>query len=65
MAVRWVLDKDANIALWGARRPNQLDPVKKVLGWKLNKEDFIQIEKILSNSIKEPIGPQFMAPPAR
>ena len=27
LAVRWVLDQRITTALWGARRPDQLDPV--------------------------------------
>ena len=27
LALRWVLDQGPTIALWGARRPDQLDPI--------------------------------------
>ena len=30
LAVRWVLDQGPTIALWGARRPNQLDPIDEI-----------------------------------
>ena len=64
LAVRWVLDKEpSHIALWGARRPSQLDPVGDIMGWSLNKEDFEAIDKILEEIIKDPVGPEFMAPP--
>ncbi len=64
LAVRWVLDKmPSHIALWGARRPSQLDPVGDIMGWSLRKEDFEAIDKILEETIKDPVGPEFMAPP--
>src|SRR6478735_61916 len=36
LAVRWLLDRGKIIALWGARRPDQLAPVKEVMGWTLD-----------------------------
>ena len=37
LAVRWVLDRPGvSVALWGAKRPEQLDAVSGVLGWKLD-----------------------------
>ena len=32
LAIRWSLDKGVNIALWGARKPEELNPIKEVLG---------------------------------
>ncbi|HML95932.1 MAG TPA: aldo/keto reductase [Thermodesulfobacteriota bacterium] len=64
LAVRWVLDKaPSHIALWGARRPSQLDPVGDITGWSLKNEDFEAIDRILEEAISEPVGPEFMAPP--
>ncbi|NIR52018.1 aldo/keto reductase [candidate division KSB1 bacterium] len=64
LAVRWVLDQPgASIALWGARRPQQLDAMDSVLGWSLDKEAKEEIDQIVRTSIKEPVGPEFMAPP--
>lgn len=64
LAVRWALDKaPSHIALWGARRPSQLDPVGDIMGWSLKKEDFEAIDKILEETVKDPVGPEFMAPP--
>ena len=40
LAVRWVLDKGINIALWGARKPEQLDAIASVLDWKLKPDRF-------------------------
>lgn len=65
LAVRWVLDHGADIALWGARRPEQLEPLDGVQGLTLTDEDNDQIEKILQGTIKDPVGPEFMAPPPR
>ena len=36
LAVRWLLDRGKIVALWGARRPDQLAPVKDVMGWILD-----------------------------
>ena len=66
LAVRWLLDQPGvGIALWGARRPEQLAPIKEVAGWSLTKQDFAAIDAILRESIRNPVGPEFMAPPAR
>lgn len=66
LAVRWLLDQPGvGIALWGARRPDQLAPVREVGGWSLKKSDFAAIDTILRESIRHPVGPEFMAPPSR
>jgi aryl-alcohol dehydrogenase-like predicted oxidoreductase len=66
LAVRWLLDQPGvGVALWGARRPEQLAPIKEVIGWSLSKDDFVAIDAILRESIRNPVGPEFMAPPAR
>jgi aryl-alcohol dehydrogenase-like predicted oxidoreductase len=66
MAVRWLLDQPGvDIALWGARRPEQLAAIREVSGWSLTKADFAAIDVILRGSIRNPVGPEFMAPPAR
>jgi aryl-alcohol dehydrogenase-like predicted oxidoreductase len=66
LAVRWLLDQPGvRVALWGARRPDQLAPVKEVIGWSLSKNDFAAIDAILRDNIRNPVGPEFMAPPAR
>jgi aryl-alcohol dehydrogenase-like predicted oxidoreductase len=66
LAVRWLLDQPGvGIALWGARRPEQLAPIREVSGWSLTKGDFAAIDAILGESIRNPVGPEFMAPPAR
>jgi aryl-alcohol dehydrogenase-like predicted oxidoreductase len=66
LAVRWVLDQPGvGIALWGARRPAQLAPINEVSGWSLTKGDFAAIDAILRETIRNPVGPEFMTPPAR
>ncbi len=65
LAVRWLLDRHDGIALWGARRPGQLEPVPGVMDWHLSQRDMKAIDDILDSVIPEPVGPGFMAPPAR
>lgn len=66
LAVRWLLDRPGvGVALWGARRPDQLAAISEVSGWTLAKSDFAAIEAILHEAIHNPVGPEFMAPPAR
>ncbi|OPL12534.1 MAG: general stress protein [delta proteobacterium ML8_D] len=65
LAIRWLLDRHGvNIALWGARRPDQLDPVSDILGWKLDESSMESIDTILKETVIDPVGPEFMAPPA-
>jgi aryl-alcohol dehydrogenase-like predicted oxidoreductase len=66
LAVRWVLDQQPlSIALWGARHPAQLDEVADVMGWKLDAPALAQIDRIVTDCVRDPVGPEFMAPPAR
>jgi len=65
LAVRWVLDKGNTIALWGARKPEQLAPVNDVFGWSLDGEAKRTVDQILAEAVKDPVGPEFMAPPER
>jgi aryl-alcohol dehydrogenase-like predicted oxidoreductase len=64
LALRWVLDRAPNtIALWGARRPGQLDPVSDVLGWTIDAGSMREIDRIVAQHVRTPLGPEFMAPP--
>jgi aryl-alcohol dehydrogenase-like predicted oxidoreductase len=64
LAVRWVLDRyGASVALWGARRPDQLEPINDVMGWRIDEPAMAEIDRILAQTIKDPVGPEFMAPP--
>ena len=64
LALRWVLDRSPQtIALWGARHPGQLDPVRDVMGWTIDAVAMREIDRIVAEHVRTPIGPEFMAPP--
>ncbi len=65
LAIRWVLDQGPTIALWGARRPDQLDGIDDAFGWSLSPQDLQDIDALLAEHITDPVGPEFMAPPTR
>jgi aryl-alcohol dehydrogenase-like predicted oxidoreductase len=65
LAVRWMLDQGITTALWGARHPGQLQPVDEVSGWSLDASAKDEIDRILRETITDPVGPEFMAPPVR
>jgi aryl-alcohol dehydrogenase-like predicted oxidoreductase len=65
LAVRWVLDQGPTIALWGARRPDQLDPLNEIDGWHIDEPSRREIDAILARTINDPVSPAFMAPPAK
>jgi aryl-alcohol dehydrogenase-like predicted oxidoreductase len=65
LAARWALDQGVSTALWGARRPDQLRPVGEVMGWRLDASAMAEIDRILRETITDPVGAEFMAPPAR
>jgi aryl-alcohol dehydrogenase-like predicted oxidoreductase len=66
LAVRWVLDRgERNIALWGARRADQLSPIADVIGWHIDSSAMADIDRILQETVRDPVGPEFMAPPDR
>jgi aryl-alcohol dehydrogenase-like predicted oxidoreductase len=65
LAVRWVLDQGPTIALWGARRPEELDPVGDIDGWRIDDDAKRDIDAILARHIPHPIQPTFMAPPEK
>jgi aryl-alcohol dehydrogenase-like predicted oxidoreductase len=62
LAVRWMLDQGISVALWGCRRPDQLEAAIGVAGWSLDTADREQVERIVSTAIPDPVGPEFMAP---
>jgi aryl-alcohol dehydrogenase-like predicted oxidoreductase len=62
LAVRWMLDQGISVALWGARRPEQLRATVGVAGWSLDRVTRAAIDRILSETITDPVGPEFMAP---
>jgi aryl-alcohol dehydrogenase-like predicted oxidoreductase len=64
LALRWVLDQPGvGAALWGARRPDQLDALPGALGFTLDDATKAEIERIVTEEVRDPIGPEFMAPP--
>jgi aryl-alcohol dehydrogenase-like predicted oxidoreductase len=65
LAVRWVLDQGPTIALWGARRPEQLDPLTEIDGWHIDEASRGEIDAILARTVTDPVSPAFMAPPAK
>ncbi|WP_145153959.1 aldo/keto reductase [Pseudomonas oryzihabitans] len=65
LAVRWILDQGPTIALWGARKPEQLQGLDEAFGWRLSVEDLAAIDALLAEHVKDPVGPEFMAPPLR
>jgi aryl-alcohol dehydrogenase-like predicted oxidoreductase len=62
LAVRWMLDQGISVALWGGRRPDQLEATLGVAGWSLDAATRARIDRILSEAITDPVGPEFMAP---
>lgn len=65
LAVRWMLDQGVTSALWGARHPSQLQAVDDVAGWRLDAAAKAEVDRILRETVADPVGPEFMAPPAR
>jgi aryl-alcohol dehydrogenase-like predicted oxidoreductase len=66
LAVRWLLEQPGvGIALWGARKPAQLDDVEGAMGFAIDRATLDEIDQILARTIKDPVGPEFMAPPTR
>jgi aryl-alcohol dehydrogenase-like predicted oxidoreductase len=65
LSVNWILQQGIEVALWGARKPEQLADIDGTMDWEISDEDMQQIDQILQEEIDNPIGPDFMAPPAR
>jgi aryl-alcohol dehydrogenase-like predicted oxidoreductase len=66
LAARWVLDRPGiSVALWGAKRPEQLDAVSGVLGWQLDAEAMAEIDQIVAESVTDPVGPEYLKPKVR
>jgi aryl-alcohol dehydrogenase-like predicted oxidoreductase len=66
LAARWVLDRPGiSVALWGARRPEQLDAVAGVMGWKLDADAMAEIDRIVAESVTDPVGPEYLTPGVR
>jgi aryl-alcohol dehydrogenase-like predicted oxidoreductase len=66
LAVRWAIDQlGVTVALWGARHPDQLTTVTNIDGWTLDSDARDEITRIVNECVTDPVGPEFMAPPAR
>ena len=66
LAVRWVLDRPGiTVALWGAKRPDQLDAVAGVMGWKLDPATMTEIDRIVAEAVTDPVGPEYLTPRVR
>jgi len=63
LAIRWCLDQPGvSVALCGARRPEQIEESVGAAGWSLSGTDMAEIERIVTETIPDPLGPDFMAP---
>jgi aryl-alcohol dehydrogenase-like predicted oxidoreductase len=62
-SLRWILEQGVDFAIWGGRRPAQLDPVDEILGWSMDLATLSAVDGILAECIEHPVGPEFMAPP--
>jgi aryl-alcohol dehydrogenase-like predicted oxidoreductase len=66
LALRWVLDRPGmSAALWGAKRPAQLEAVDEALGWKLDASAFEAIDAIVKRTVLDPVGPEYLTPGRR
>lgn len=64
LALRWVLEQPGvGVALWGARRPQQLDALSGALDLTLDEAAMRETDRIISEEVRDPVGPEFMAPP--
>jgi len=63
MAIRWCLDQPGvTVALCGARRPDQLEDNIGGAGWSLSETDQQGINRMVTEMIGTPVGPEFMSP---
>lgn len=66
VAARWVLDQPGvSAALWGAKRPEQLNAVDGIFGWKLDNEAMAAMDAIVCESVVDPVGPEYLTPAVR
>jgi len=66
LAARWVIERPGvSVALWGAHRPDQLDAVAGVMGWKLDAASMDEIDRIVNESVTDPVGPEYLTPGVR
>ena len=65
LAIRWMLEQGVGVALWGSRNPTQIHAALGVAGWSLDATGRAQIDRILGETITDPIAPELMAPARR
>jgi aryl-alcohol dehydrogenase-like predicted oxidoreductase len=66
LALRWVLDRPGvRVALWGAKRPSQLNAIEDVMGWKLDVSAWKAIDAIVERNVADPVGPEYLTPGVR
>lgn len=66
LAVRWVFDRPGvSAALWGAKRPEQLNAVEGILGWNLDNAAMAEIDAIVREYVTDPVGPEYLTPSVR
>ncbi|MGH7206692.1 MAG: aldo/keto reductase [Nitrospiraceae bacterium] len=64
MAIRWCLDQPGvTVALCGARRPEQIEDNAGGAGWSLSPTEEEAMNRVLTDMIGTPVGPEFMGPP--
>ena len=64
LALRWLLDQPGvGVALWGARRPEQLEPLSELWDFHVDADAKGAIDAILRDEVAGGPGPEFMAPP--
>ena len=62
-SVRWVLEKGVPITIWGGRQPEQMAALGGIFGWSMDGATLSAVDSILAETIRAPVGPEFMAPP--
>lgn len=62
-SLRWILEQGVPIAIWGGRKPSQMEPIDDILGWSMDLATMSSVDSILADHIEHPVGPEFMAPP--
>jgi aryl-alcohol dehydrogenase-like predicted oxidoreductase len=66
LAARWVLDRPGvSAALWGAKRPDQLNAVDGIFGWKLDSEAMAEMDAIVREAVTDQVGPEYLTPDVR
>lgn len=65
LSIRWIIDNKNIIALWGAWKPDYLDEINDIFGWNISKQKRKEIDIIVNDTIKDPVGPDFLAPELR